>query len=101
VGGRERGGARGRRSRLSIGGDSSGVNLAGVVTLVVRGEGGPALVAQVLEILAFDLTMSQPAVTGVSGPVVLTRDDVADNIARYADPEDHAHLAPPRTSAQG
>lgn len=75
-------------SRLSIGGDSSGANLAAAATLLVRDEGGPALVAQVLEIPALDLTMSQPAVTGLSDPVVLTRDDLADNIARYADPED-------------
>lgn len=78
-------------SRLSIGGDSSGANLAAATALVARDEGGPALVAQVLEIPALDLTMGQPAVTAVAGPVVLTRDDLADNIARYADSEDRPH----------
>lgn len=78
-------------SRLSIGGDSSGANLAAATALVTRDEGGPALVAQVLEIPALDLTMGQPAVTAVAGPVVLTRDDLADNIARYADSEDRPH----------
>ncbi|MFC0529896.1 alpha/beta hydrolase [Phytohabitans kaempferiae] len=75
-------------SRLSVGGDSSGANLAAATTLVARAEGGPALVAQVLEIPALDLTMSQPSVAGLTGPLVLTRDDLAADIARYADPAD-------------
>ncbi|GAA4444624.1 alpha/beta hydrolase [Phytohabitans houttuyneae] len=78
-------------SRLSIGGDSSGANLAAATALVARDEGGPALVAQVLEIPALDLTMSQPSVNATAGPVVLTRDDLAENIARYADPADLRH----------
>jgi acetyl esterase len=83
-------------SRLSIGGDSSGANLAAATTLVAREEGGPTLAAQVLEIPALDLTMSQPAITGTAEPVLLTRDELADNIARYADPEDrrHPHASP-------
>lgn len=35
-------------ARLSIGGDSSGANLAAATALMVRDQGGPALVAQVL-----------------------------------------------------
>jgi acetyl esterase len=41
---------------LSIGGVSAGGNLAAAVTLNVRDEGGPALVFQLLEVPAFDLT---------------------------------------------
>jgi acetyl esterase len=78
-------------SHLSIGGDSSGANLAAATTLVARDEGGPALVAQVLEIPALDLTMSQPSVTATTGPLVLTADDLAENIARYAGDADLRH----------
>jgi len=78
-------------SRLSVGGDSSGANLAAATALVARDEGGPALVAQVLEIPALDLTMGQPSLAGPAGPVVLTRDDLAADIARYADVADRRH----------
>jgi acetyl esterase len=42
-------------SRISIGGDSSGANLAAAVALMSRDRGGPDLVAQILEIPALDL----------------------------------------------
>lgn len=44
-------------ARLTIGGDSSGANLAAAAALMARDRGGPALAAQVLEIPALDLTL--------------------------------------------
>lgn len=73
--------------RISIGGDSSGGNLAAAVALMSRDRGGPAPVAQVLEIPALDLTMGQPSVEQYAEGYVLTRGDLADNIDYYCDPD--------------
>jgi acetyl esterase len=70
-------------SRLSIGGDSSGANLAAAVVLLSRDRGGPALVAQTLEIPVLDLTMSQPSFESDAEGYALTRQELADNIDRY------------------
>ncbi|MEO3829563.1 alpha/beta hydrolase [Actinomadura sp. B10D3] len=75
-------------ARLSIGGDSSGANLAAATALMARDQGGPALVAQVLEIPALDLTLKQPSVNEPAEAALLTRDDLAADIERYCDPED-------------
>ncbi|SFP57016.1 acetyl esterase [Actinomadura madurae] len=75
-------------ARLSIGGDSSGANLAAATALMVRDQGGPALVAQVLEIPALDLTLGQPSVNEPAEAALLTRDDLAADIERYCDPGD-------------
>lgn len=72
-------------SRVSIGGDSSGANLAAAVALMSRDRGGPALVAQVLEIPALDLTMSQPSIEQNATGYALTRQDLTDDISRYCD----------------
>jgi acetyl esterase len=72
-------------SRLSIGGDSSGANLAAAVALINRDRGRPALVAQVLEIPALDLTMSQPSIEQNATGYALTREDLAVNISHYCD----------------
>ncbi|MBB6551874.1 alpha/beta hydrolase [Nonomuraea rubra] len=76
-------------SRLSIGGDSSGANLAAAVALMARDRSGPQLIAQVLEIPALDLTMSR--VTNAAEALVLTPDELAANIDRYCGPEDRRH----------
>lgn len=76
--------------RMSIGGDSSGANLAAAATLLSRDLGGPALAAQVLEIPALDLTLDQPALPDLeehADVLPLTRQDLADNIDRYCDPD--------------
>jgi acetyl esterase len=75
-------------SRMSIGGDSSGANLAAATTLMARNHGGSPLLAQVLEIPVLDLTMSQPSVNEVTEGVPLTRSDLADQIDLYCAPED-------------
>jgi acetyl esterase len=72
-------------SRVSIGGDSSGANLAAAAALISRDRGGPALVAQVLEIPALDLTMSQPSIEEYAEGYALTRHDLAANIDHYCD----------------
>jgi acetyl esterase len=47
---------------LSVGGDSAGGNLAAVVALMARDRNGPALMFQLLEVPAVDLTMSYPSI---------------------------------------
>ncbi len=74
-------------TRISIGGDSSGGNLAAAAALMSRDRSGPALVAQVLEIPALDLTLGQPSVEQYAEGYALTRADLADNIDYYCDPD--------------
>lgn len=73
-------------ARLSIGGDSSGANLAAAAALLARDRGGPALVAQVLEIPALDLTLGHAEREPDPAAVVLTRDELAADVERYCDP---------------
>jgi acetyl esterase len=47
------------RARLSVGGGSAGGNLAAAVSIMARDRGGPALVAQILEIPVLDFTSSR------------------------------------------
>lgn len=74
-------------ARLSIGGDSSGANLAAAAALATRDRGGPALVAQVLEIPALDLTLGHAEREPDPDAVVLTYDELAANVERYCDPD--------------
>jgi acetyl esterase len=78
-------------TRLSIGGDSSGANLAAATALLARDEGGPALLAQVLEIPALDLTMGQPSLNGSEEGALLRREDLAADIDRYCEAGDRRH----------
>jgi acetyl esterase len=71
--------------RLSVGGDSSGANLAAAAVLMSRDREGPRLVALALEIPALDLTMSQPSVEEYANGYVLTRDELAEQIEHYCD----------------
>ncbi|MFC4454768.1 alpha/beta hydrolase [Deinococcus sonorensis] len=48
-------------SRITVGGQSAGANLAAALTLKLRDEGGPALTFQLLEVPALDLTFRQPS----------------------------------------
>jgi acetyl esterase len=70
-------------SRLSIGGDSSGANLAAAAALMSRDRDGPTLLAQVLEIPVLDLTLSQPSIEAYSDGYALTRRELADHIDQY------------------
>lgn len=49
-------------ARLAVGGDSAGGNLAALVAIRARDEGGPALRHQLLVYPATDLTMGQPSI---------------------------------------
>ncbi len=59
-------------SRLSVGGDSAGGNLAAVVALSARDDGGPALAGQVLIYPATDFAMNHPSHSEPETSVLLT-----------------------------
>ena len=76
-------------SRVAIGGESAGANLAAVVTLMSRDRSGPRLCHQWLDVPATDLTMSQPSITSVPDGNLLDRQDMDDYLACYLlDPAD-------------
>ena len=52
-------------SRVSVGGESAGANLAAAVCLMARDRQGPALCFQWLDVPAVDSTMSQPTIHSV------------------------------------
>lgn len=59
-------------SRLSVGGDSAGGNLAAVVALAAREDNGPALAGQALIYPATDFAMSHPSHSEPETSVLLT-----------------------------
>lgn len=69
--------------RISVGGRSSGANLAAAIALMARDRGGPRLAAQILEIAALDLTMSQPSIEENATGYTLTRDRYAVELDAY------------------
>lgn len=76
-------------SRLSIGGESAGANLAAAVCLMSRDRSGPVLCHQWLDVLAADLTLSQPSMTSVPDGYLLDRQAIDDYLAAYLlDPAD-------------
>ncbi|MEO6987127.1 MAG: alpha/beta hydrolase [Aquihabitans sp.] len=76
-------------SRVAIGGESAGANLAAVVSLMTRDRSGPQLCHQWLDVPATDLTMSQPSVTSVADGYLLDRRDMDEYLACYLpDPAD-------------
>lgn len=78
-------------TRISVGGRSSGANLAAAVALMVRDRGGPRLVAQLLEIPALDLTMSQPSIEENATGYMLTRDRYVVELDAYCPVELRTH----------
>ncbi len=60
-------------TRVAIGGESAGANLAAVVCLMARDHGGPAIRHQWLDVPAVDLTMSQPSIESVPDGHLLDR----------------------------
>jgi acetyl esterase len=75
------------QDRISIGGVSSGANLAAAAALHARDGNGPALIAQVLDIPVLDLTMSQPSIDAFASGYMLTRERLAQEIDDYCPPE--------------
>jgi acetyl esterase len=76
-------------SRVAVGGDSAGGNLAAVVAQVFRDDGGPALAAQLLAYPATDMTGRFPSVAENADGYFLTADDMAWFHRHYA-PEGEA-----------
>ena len=74
-------------TRVTIGGESAGANLAAVVCLMARDRGGPMPLLQVLDVPATDLTLSQPSIDRLGHGYLLTRPDMDSYVAHYlADP---------------
>lgn len=63
-------------SRVSVGGESAGANLAALLALLARDRGGPALVFQWLDVPATDLTMQQPSIDRLATGYGLTKVDM-------------------------
>lgn len=71
-------------ARIAVAGDSAGGNLAAVVALLARDEGGPALALQALLYPATDATLSSPSIGRNAQAPILTRRDVEDFLELYA-----------------
>lgn len=95
-------------SRLAVGGESAGANLAAVLCLMARDRNGPGICHQWLDVPATDLTLSQPSFQSVPDGHLLDRstidayldcylDDPAQAREPYASPLhaiDHSGLPP-------
>lgn len=64
----------GDAGRLAVGGDSAGGNLAALVAIRARDEGGPVLRHQLLVYPATDLVMAHPSIEGNGEGYFLSRD---------------------------
>ena len=74
-------------SRIAIGGESAGANLAAVTCLMARDRSGPKICHQWLDVPATDLTLSQASITSVPDGHLLDRRDIDRYLACYlADP---------------
>ena len=78
-------------TRLSVGGDSAGGDLAAAVALMVRDCGGPRITLQILEIPVTDLTMSQPSIVENAAGPLLTRKLIEQYVGYYLDDPADAH----------
>lgn len=72
-------------SRVSIGGESAGGNLATVVCLMSRDRGGPAIRHQWLDVPATDLTRSQPSFREVPDGLLLDAAGIDEYLDAYID----------------
>ncbi|CAN5221251.1 alpha/beta hydrolase [soil metagenome] len=68
-------------SRVSVGGESAGANLATVLCLMSRDRSGPTISYQWLDVPATDLTMSLPSITSTPSGLLLDHEDMV----RYRD----------------
>jgi acetyl esterase len=78
----------GDTSRIAVGGDSAGGNLAAVVALMARDQGGPALVFQLLIYPVTDATGSSPSMIENAEGYGLTREDMIWFTNHYLNNED-------------
>lgn len=65
-------------SRIAVGGESAGANLAAVLCLMTRDRGGPPITYQWLDVPATDLTMSQPSVRSTPPGHLLDYDNMVE-----------------------
>ncbi|HEY0638329.1 MAG TPA: alpha/beta hydrolase [Pseudonocardiaceae bacterium] len=88
-------------TRVAIGGDSAGGNLSAATTLLLRDEGGPALVHQLLVYPNTDHGADTPSMRENSDPLLFNRTSVGWYWGHYlADPADGANpLASPLRAA--
>lgn len=70
-------------TRVAVGGESAGANLAAVVALMARDRGGPALCHQWLDVPATDLTLSQEGHRSVPDGYLLDAATIDDFLANY------------------
>jgi len=69
--------------RLAVGGDSAGGNLAAVVALLARDQGGPSLALQALIYPVTDVAAEAPSYTDFADGFLLTRESMRWFIAHY------------------
>lgn len=74
-------------TRMSVGGESAGGNLAAVCALMARDRSGPPLAFQWLDVPATDLTMSQPSVTATPSGYLLDHEDMVEYRDAYLSDE--------------
>lgn len=72
-------------SRVAIGGESAGGNLAAVACLMARDRSGPTISHQWLDVPATDLTLAQPSIRSVPDGMLLDRADIDRYLAHYLD----------------
>ena len=70
-------------TRLAVGGDSAGGNLAAVVALLARDQGGPSLALQVLTYPVTDVAAESPSYAEFADGFLLTRDSMRWFIEHY------------------
>jgi acetyl esterase/lipase len=77
-------------SRLAVGGDSAGGNLAAVVSLLARDAGGPSIALQVLIYPVTDVAAETRSYQDFADGYLLTRDAMRWFVAHYLDARDEA-----------
>lgn len=70
-------------TRVAVGGESAGGNLAAVLCLMARDRSGPTICHQWLDVPAVDLTLSQPSIESVPDGNLLDRSSIDDYLANY------------------
>lgn len=81
-------------SRIAVAGDSAGANLAAVMTLLSRDNGGPPLCFQLLWYPATAMDPSLPSLTENADAPVLSTADVEVFLRRYLGGQDPAEVPP-------
>jgi len=81
-------------SRIAVGGDSAGGNLAAVTALRARDEGGPAIAFQLLVYPVTDGSQSSASYTENATGYFLEKDDMTWFFDLYGGPRDHWQVSP-------